>query len=122
MTLRLRLANRNKLLKKTLSSNVFHLLVQATITGHEKRLAYENERSVWTVKRAFMLIDYREHPHNANVICSHTMFKRKDCERVKTRSVPWGHRDLAKQELRIDSLCLNLEILRIVHSIAAKQK
>lgn len=108
--------------EKNLSFDASSLLVQATITEDEKRFPYQNERNLWTDKRALMLIDYHKLPRNSGVVGSHSMFKRKDCGCIKAGIVPWGHRNLEEQELRIDSPCLNLKIFRLVLLIAAKQK
>lgn len=88
----------------------------------EKKYAYLDEKHNWEEKNAFIRINRNRLPPGSNLIGSHVIYKRKDNGKPKARIVPWGHRDTAKNDLRCDSPCLNLEILRLMLSIAAEQR
>lgn len=90
------------------------------ISSEERRRAYASEFNSWVAEDAFIRVERSSVRKDANVIGSHTVFHRKDDGRVKARIVPWGHRDLERDELRSDSPCANLEIFRLVLSIAAE--
>lgn len=59
-------------------------------------------------------------PPNAKIIGSHVFCKRKGTGFIKARSVPRGHKDDDKDDLRVDAPCSNLEIFRLLLLIVTK--
>lgn len=92
------------------------------LTKSECRDAFSRELESWKENDAFIRVPYSSIPRDANIIGSHTIFKRKDDRSVKARIVPWGHRDNEREDLRSDSPCVNLDIFRLVLSFAAEFK
>lgn len=86
----------------------------------ERTKAYQREKLNWQSQNAYELVARSSVPSGANIIGSHTIYLRKDDGTLKARIVPWGHRDSEKDNIRSDSPCLNLEIFRIVLSLAAE--
>lgn len=82
--------------------------------------AYNREYRAWVTEDAFERVDRSSVPREANVIGSHALYKRKDDGSMKARIVPWGHRDEERNSLRSDSPCANLEVFRLIMSLAAE--
>eukprot|EP00171_Calliarthron_tuberculosum_P018277 IDg18277t1 len=92
------------------------------ITDGERKASFEAEHQVWVDKSAFKEVLRDSIPTGANVIGSHVIYRRKSTGLVKARIVPWGHRDVEKEFLRTDAPCMNLEVFRLVLSLAAEFK
>lgn len=90
------------------------------ITPAEKLAAFAQERNSWIKNKAYIRVDRSSVPSDANTIGSHIIYSRKDDGTPKARIVPWGHRDRERNDLGTDSPCLNLEMFRIVLSVAAE--
>lgn len=60
-------------------------------------------------------------PHDANVIASHVIYKRKEDGSAKARIVPWEHRDRDKGYLRGDAPSVSFEVFILILSIAAEK-
>lgn len=56
----------------------------------------------------------------ANIIGSHGLYRRKDHGTVKTKIVPWVHRDPARYDLCCDLSCLNPDTCCLILSIGAE--
>eukprot|EP00171_Calliarthron_tuberculosum_P023568 IDg23568t1 len=91
------------------------------ISNAERRISYAKERNAWDVKEAIMVVERRSVNPNSNIIGSHVVYKRKPDGSVKARIVPWGHRDLEKDDLRSDSPCMNPENFRLLLSISVEK-
>ncbi len=92
------------------------------ISPSEKREAYEREAKNWRDMRAMKVIPAKSVPADANIIGSHTDYRRKMDGTVKGRIVPWGHRDSEKHYLRTDAPSMNMEVFRLVVSISVEKK
>lgn len=106
-----------------------YLLAQLPLTFKKKTAAFVSERATlgrisdsWENNKAFVPIKYSGPSSNANVVSFHAMFKRMDRKCVTARIVPWGCRDAAKHKPQTDSPCQNIEIFRLVLSVAAEQR
>lgn len=86
----------------------------------EKRLAYDREYRSWVKEEAFVRVSRDSVEPDANIIGSPTIYKRKNDGRMKARIVPWEYLDDERNHLRSDLTCVNLEIFRIVSSLAAE--
>lgn len=88
----------------------------------EERDAYfKKELQVWKTRNAFKRIEKVDAPADANIIGSHTIYRRKEDGSAKARIVPWGHRDLARFDLRFDLPCLNPDVFRLTLSVGAEK-
>lgn len=94
---------------------------QQSLSKDEKTVAYVTEKSSWINNRAYTLVPKAEVPTAANIIGSHVIYKRKADGTAKARIVPWGHKDNEKELVRGDAPSLNLDIMRILISIAAQK-
>lgn len=92
-----------------------------SLSTEERTASFNKELQVWKNRKAFKRIGRNDAPAGANVIGSHTVFRRKDDGSAKARIVPWGHRDPARYDLRCDLPCLNPDIFRLTLSIAAEK-
>lgn len=92
------------------------------LTQLERAKAFKRELDTWVRKAAFERVDKKDVPLDANIIGSHTVYRKKDDGSVKARIVPWVHRDPARFELRCDPPCLNPDIFHLVLSMAAELK
>lgn len=107
-----------------------HIPITADVTYHsdislstdERHQAYSREYNAWVSEKAFIRVDRSSVGEGSNIIGSHTIFSRKDDGTAKARIVPWGHRDADRDSLRNDSPCANLEIFRLVLSVAAEHR
>ena len=108
------------------STNYFSYLAQSIMdpdpSDTEKLAAYQREIDAWNEMSAMQEVPFTSLPPNANLIGSHVIFRRKPDGSLKARIVPWGHRDSDKSYLRKDAPCMNLEIFRLVISLAAEYK
>lgn len=93
-----------------------------TITPEGKKAAYEREMNIWVVNKAMKVIDRDEAPLGANIIGSHTNYRRKTDGTIKARICPWGHLDYEKAFLRTDAPSMNMEVFRLVISIAVENQ
>lgn len=95
--------------------------IGAKLSPSERQVAFDKEHSDWHSKAAFKRVNKSEVPQEANIIGSHTIYRRKDDGTAKARIVPWGHRDPERHGIICDLTCLNPETFRILLSIIAEQ-
>lgn len=88
--------------------------------SEERLAAYNREYDSWVREEAFIRLNRDRVPDDANIIGSHTRYTRKADGTVKASIVPWGNMDEDRNYLRTDSPCMNLEIFRLVLSLAAE--
>ena len=91
------------------------------LSAEQKAEAYNKERSSWVANKAFKRIPRRSVPSDSNIVGSHIIYKRKPDGTPKARIVPWGHRDLEKDNLRGDAPSMNLNCLRLMISLAVER-
>lgn len=96
--------------------------VMKKLTDDEKRLAFRVELGNWERRGAFTPVETKSVPRDANIIGSHSIFKRKLDGTAKARIVPWGHRDKDKDFIRGDAPSVSLDGFRTVLSISAENK
>lgn len=95
---------------------------QSQLSQEEKKVAYHQEKLAWVDNQAFQRINRNEVPIDANIIGSHVVYRRKIDGCPKARIVPWGHKDMDKNELRGDAPALSLDAMRIVISLAVERQ
>ena len=93
-----------------------------SISEEAKKIAYQNEKRNWINLDAMETVDITEVPRNANIIGSHVLYRQKDDGRTKARICPWGNKDIEKHWLETDCPCMNMEIFRLLLSIASENK
>lgn len=71
-----------------------HVPVQST--AEERSEAFELERQNWLKQNTYEIVSKLSIPKEANVIGSHTDYRRKDNGMLKARIVPWGTETLKK--------------------------
>lgn len=103
------------------SNSSFLTEPRKSLTSEEKVASFNKELKVWKDRGAFKRISKSDAPNDANIIGSHTVYRRKDDGSAKARIVPWGHRDPARHDLRCDLPCLNPDVFRLTLSIAAEK-
>lgn len=101
---------------------VLEAMLRADPTDSEKRESYNRELSAWHEMDAMIEVPRSSLPSEANLIGSHVVYRRKPDGTLKARIVPWGHRDVDKSYLRTDAPCMNVEVFRLVISLAVGRK
>lgn len=71
---------------------------------------------------AIIMIPRSSLPADENLIASPVVYRRKPDGTLKARIVPWGHRDVEKSYLRTEASCMNVEVYRLVISLAVERK
>lgn len=77
-------------------------------TNEDSGEAYDREYNSWVKEDAFERVERRLVPADANIIGSHTVYRRKDEGFMKSSIVPCVHRDVERKNLRSYSPCVNL--------------
>lgn len=92
------------------------------LSVEERHDSYNRERDSWTINHAFERVSRNAVSASSNIIGSHVVYRRKADGTPKARIVPWGHRDMEKDDLRGDAPSLNLDSMRLLLSIAAERR
>lgn len=89
-----------------------------TLTDIERKAAFNKELSSWKQRKALRRVRACEIAPTANIVGSHVVCRRKDYGSAKARIVPWGHRGKDRDFLRGDTPSIDLDIFRLVLSLA----
>lgn len=73
------------------------------------------------MRQAYKRVERTQVPYDANILGSHTVYRRKDDGSPKARIVPWRHRDPQRFGLRCDLPCLNPDTFRLIFSISVEK-
>eukprot|EP00171_Calliarthron_tuberculosum_P004588 IDg4588t1 len=104
------------------TSHLTDMLSARSIDDYEKSIAYAIELKNWKNNNAMKVVQRDTISKDENIIGSHVVYVRKDNGKTKARIVPWGHKDREKDFLRTDAPCMNMEVFRLVLSIAVELK
>lgn len=66
-------------------------VLEISKTNEDRGEAYDREYTSWFKKDAFDRVERCSVPTDANIIGSHTVYRRKDDGSMKARILPWGH-------------------------------
>lgn len=86
----------------------------------EKEKAFQKELASCHKNNAFYVTPLKDVLPNVNMVGSHTTFRSKDYGPVKARIVPWGYRDVKKDDVRSNSPCVSLDFIRLVLSVSSE--
>lgn len=95
---------------------------ESRLSNEEKITSYAKEKESWVSNNAYARVSRAEVPRCANIIGSHVVYRRKADGTPKARIVPWGHRDIEKNNVRGDAPAINIDSMRLLLSIAAEHR
>lgn len=95
---------------------------QNKLTEDEKRQAYDLEKKSWIEARAFDRLLKTSTIPTSNIIGSQVIYKLESDGTSKARIVPWGHRELDKEQVRGDAPSFILDSMRPFFSLAAEHQ